>query len=244
MPAKLSTICYIHDSTQRSTKEYSIKEITGISRLSDEDPTKIIYLKIKAFVPLDKEIDTQIEKFENGQVNATSIKPMPSDESVLNFHVEENLGNREPKDFWLEMRHNSNINYLANKTNSINQTMRSTMAILSGLLYYQESIIDTSTTEESIPGKHILKLDDISLISSNRPNMSAQSINLPWLNQESTSSRNTPRTPRGSTPRLKRGRVTLSQLSSTRKTRSQSLASALQENPLPTMTQNETSSET
>ncbi|CAB5192766.1 unnamed protein product [Rhizophagus irregularis] len=271
MPAKLSTICYIHDSTQRSTKEYSIKEITGISRLSDEDPTKIIYLKIKAFVPLDKEIDTQIEEFENGQVNATSIKPMPSldfdmmpavginimvtglttqtvknvgDESVLDFHVEENLGNREPKDFWLEMRHNSNINYLANKTNSINQTMRSTMAILSGLLYYQESIIDTSTTEESIPGKHILKLDDISLISSNRSNTSAQSINLPWLNQESTSSRNTPRTPRGSTPRLKRGRVTLSQLSSTRKTRSQSLASALQENPLPTMTQNETSSET
>ncbi|GET61526.1 hypothetical protein GLOIN_2v1586720 [Rhizophagus irregularis DAOM 181602=DAOM 197198] len=183
MPAKLSTICYIHDSTQRSTKEYSIKEITGISRLSDEDPTKIIYLKIKAFVPLDKEIDTQIEEFENGQViylrgkfiacngwytvNATSIKPMPSDESVLDFHVEENLGNREPKDFWLEMRHNSNINYLANKTNSINQTMRSTMAILSGLLYYQESIIDTSTTEESIPGKHILKLNDISLISSN-----------------------------------------------------------------------------
>ncbi|GET53593.1 hypothetical protein GLOIN_2v1586720 [Rhizophagus irregularis DAOM 181602=DAOM 197198] len=221
MPAKLSTICYIHDSAQRSTKEYSIKEITGISRLSDEDPTKIIYLKIKAFVPLDKEIDTQIEEFENGQViylrgkfiacngwytvNATSIKPMPSldfdmmpavginimvtglttqtvknvgDESVLNFYVEENLGNREPKDF------------------------------------------------------------------CNRPNTSAQSINLPWLNQESTSSRNTPRTPRGSTPRLKRGRVTLSQLSSTRKTRSQSLASALQENPLPTMTQNETSSET
>ncbi|POG65500.1 hypothetical protein GLOIN_2v1665772, partial [Rhizophagus irregularis DAOM 181602=DAOM 197198] len=127
------------------------------------------------------------------------------DESVLDFHVEENLGNREPKDFWLEMRHNSNINYLANKTNSINQTMRSTMAILSGLLYYQESIIDTSTTEDS---------------------------------------RNTPRTPRGSTPHSKRGRVTLSQLSPTRKTRSQSLASALQENPLPTMTKNETSSET
>ncbi|EXX61505.1 hypothetical protein RirG_170560 [Rhizophagus irregularis DAOM 197198w] len=100
------------------------------------------------------------------------------DESVLDFHVEENLGNREPKDF------------------------------------------------------------------CNRPNTSAQSINLPWLNQESTSSRNTPCTPRGYTPRLKRGRVTLSQLSSTRKTRSQSLASALQENPLPTMTQNETSSET
>ncbi|CAB4427878.1 unnamed protein product [Rhizophagus irregularis] len=104
-------------------------------------------------------------------------------ESVLDFHVEENLGDREPKDFWLEMRHNSNINYLANKTNSINQTMRSTMAILTGLLYYQESVVDTSTSDESTPGKHILKLDDISLISSNRPNTSAQSINLPWLNK-------------------------------------------------------------
>ncbi|EXX76850.1 hypothetical protein RirG_029270 [Rhizophagus irregularis DAOM 197198w] len=83
MPAKLSTICYIHDSTQRSMKEYSIKEITVISRLSDEDPTKIIYLKIKVFVPLDKEIETHIEEFENGQVNATSIKPMAN----LDFNV-------------------------------------------------------------------------------------------------------------------------------------------------------------
>ena len=32
-----------------------------MSRLCDEDPLKIIYLKIKAFVPLDKEIETQIE---------------------------------------------------------------------------------------------------------------------------------------------------------------------------------------
>ncbi|UZO02435.1 uncharacterized protein OCT59_020916 [Rhizophagus irregularis] len=181
MPAKLSTICYIHDSTQRSMKEYSIKEITVISRLSDEDPTKIIYLKIKVFVPLDKEIETHIEEFENGQVNATSIKPMANlDFNVmpaaginimvtgLTTQTAKNVGCLSvTKDFWLEMRHNSNINYLANKTNSINQTMRSTMAILAGLLYYQESVVDTSTSEETTPGKHILKLDDISLISSN-----------------------------------------------------------------------------
>ncbi|PKB94691.1 hypothetical protein RhiirA5_438222 [Rhizophagus irregularis] len=61
------------------------------------------------------------------------------------------------------------------------------MAILAGLLYYQESVVDTSTSEETTPGKHILKLDDISLISR-------------------------------STPCSKRGRVTLSQLSPTRKT--------------------------
>jgi hypothetical protein len=68
MPAKLSTICYVHSSTQKSTKEYNIKEVTGIVRLSDEDPSKIVYLKIKAFVPLDREIETHIEEFESSQV--------------------------------------------------------------------------------------------------------------------------------------------------------------------------------
>jgi hypothetical protein len=162
-------------------------------------------------------------------------------ESVLDFLVEENLGDREPKDFWLEIRHNSNISYLANKTNSINQNLRSTTAILMGVLHYQEPILDNNTEEETTPGKFILKLDDISLISSNRPNTSTQSIELPWLKQETNSPGKTTRTPRGSTPRSKRGRVTLSQVSPTRKTRSQSLTSALQENPLPNMNQNETS---
>src|ERR1044072_5693533 len=39
------------------------------------------------------------------------------DESVLDFLVDGNLGEREPKDFWVEIRHKSNISYLANKTN-------------------------------------------------------------------------------------------------------------------------------
>ena len=71
-------------------------------------------------------------------MNATSIKPMANldfdmmpavginimvmdlttqtvknvdGESVLDFHMEENLGDRDPKDFWLEMRHNSKFKY-------------------------------------------------------------------------------------------------------------------------------------
>ena len=163
-------------------------------------------------------------------------------ESVLDFFVDENLGEREPKDFQLEMRHNPNISYLANKTNSINQTLRSTTAILMGLLYYQERIINTDTADETTPSKHILKLDDISLIANNRTSNSTQSIDLPWLKQETTSPGK--RTSRGSTPRPKRGRTTLSQVTPTRQTRSQSLTSALQQNPLPNMNQNETSNET
>ena len=151
-------------------------------------------------------------------------------ESVLEFLVDENLGEREPKDFQLEMRHSPKISYLANKTNSINQNLRSTTAILTGLLCYQEPITDDNTAEETVPEKHVLKLDDITLVASNRSNTSTQSVDLPWLKQEPTSPGK--HTPRGSTPRSKRGR-TLSQVSPTRQTRSQSLATVLQQNPIP-----------
>jgi hypothetical protein len=58
MPAKLATFCYAHDSTKRLAQEYTVKEITGV----------VIYLKIKAFIPSDRNIETKIEDFEVGQV--------------------------------------------------------------------------------------------------------------------------------------------------------------------------------
>jgi len=61
---------------------------------------------------------------------------------VLDFFVEENLGEREPRDFWLEARHNANHTYLANKTNAINQNIRSTSAILMGSISYIDPIVD------------------------------------------------------------------------------------------------------
>jgi len=75
--------------------------------------------------------------------------------SVLDFSIEENLGNKEPGDFLLEVRHDPNNKYLANKTNSINQTMRSTTAIMTGLIYFQQPTIDDNTDDEVIPTKHI-----------------------------------------------------------------------------------------
>jgi len=68
MLAKLSTIAYVHETTKRLTQNFTIKEITAISRLSDEDPTKVVYLKIKAFILSDREIKTQIEDFDKGDV--------------------------------------------------------------------------------------------------------------------------------------------------------------------------------
>lgn len=151
--------------------------------------------------------------------------------SVIEFHVEENIGDREPNDFHLEVRHNPNHTYLANKTNSINQSMRSTTAILMGILHYDPPLIDTDTGDETIEtssGKHILNLDDISLISTIRTAPPSQSLNLPWLNQRTGSPGRTQRPPRGSSPRTRRGRPTLSQMSS-----SSALASALEANPPP-----------
>ena len=45
MPAKISGICYVHESTDRLTQEFTVKEITTVSRLDPDDPTKVVYLK-------------------------------------------------------------------------------------------------------------------------------------------------------------------------------------------------------
>ncbi|PKY33805.1 hypothetical protein RhiirB3_453023 [Rhizophagus irregularis] len=45
MPAKISTITYIHDSTERLIQDYMVKEIITVSRTDDNDATKVIYLK-------------------------------------------------------------------------------------------------------------------------------------------------------------------------------------------------------
>ncbi|PKY58370.1 hypothetical protein RhiirA4_480227 [Rhizophagus irregularis] len=64
MPAKLSTVCYVHECTERLTQEYTVKEVTAVVRLDDADPTKVVYLKVKIFIPSDQNISTQIEDFE------------------------------------------------------------------------------------------------------------------------------------------------------------------------------------
>ena len=44
-------------------------------------------------------------------------------QSIIDFYVEENLGDRELREFWVEVHHNANLRYLSNKTNAINQSM-------------------------------------------------------------------------------------------------------------------------
>ena len=68
MPAKITMICYIHESKKRLTQDYTMKEITGVVRTDDDDPSKIIYLKIKAFIPSDKNVECKIEDLKIGQV--------------------------------------------------------------------------------------------------------------------------------------------------------------------------------
>ena len=58
MPAKISTVCYVHEATERLTQEYTVKEITAVSRLDDDDPTRVLYLKVKVFIPSDQSIKT------------------------------------------------------------------------------------------------------------------------------------------------------------------------------------------
>ena len=89
MPTKLSTICYVHESTERITQDFTIKQITGVLRLNDNDPTNVVYLKIKVFIPSNRTIETQIDDFENGDVVFLKGKFITYTRWYLvnNFHV-------------------------------------------------------------------------------------------------------------------------------------------------------------
>ncbi|GBC08279.1 hypothetical protein RclHR1_00800006 [Rhizophagus clarus] len=83
-----------------------VKEITAVARLDDNDPTKIVYLRVKAFILVDN-ILCQIEDFSNGQVvflkekfvscaswysvNVTSIKTIDPSSSNNVFKSKTNL---------------------------------------------------------------------------------------------------------------------------------------------------------
>ncbi|GBC47964.2 hypothetical protein GLOIN_2v1481471 [Rhizophagus irregularis DAOM 181602=DAOM 197198] len=61
-------ICYIHNIAEYLIQDFTIEEITGIMRIKDNDLTKIIYLKIKAFILSDQNIKPKIKDFENEQI--------------------------------------------------------------------------------------------------------------------------------------------------------------------------------
>ncbi|KAF0433535.1 hypothetical protein F8M41_005050 [Gigaspora margarita] len=68
MPAKLTTICYVHSCTERITQEYIVKDITSIVKLKNDEPSNIIYLNIKAFIPLNDPSNNFIKAFQTGDV--------------------------------------------------------------------------------------------------------------------------------------------------------------------------------
>src|SRR6185312_4765219 len=159
---------------------------------------------------------------------------------TLEFYVEERIGEREPSDFWLKVRHNANHVYLSNKTNAINQTGRCTNALLVGVINYQEPDINTNVNNEKIFGKHILTLEDLTMITTNNNNSntitSTQSVNVPWLSQKNSPSRTRKnnRSVRPTTPKTpQKGRATLSRMGATTTRRSQNLQAALEANPIP-----------
>ncbi|KAF0403420.1 hypothetical protein F8M41_009357 [Gigaspora margarita] len=176
MPAKISTLCYVHDCSDRIAQNFFLKEITAIVKSESNDPTKILFLKIKAFIPADKDIKHYIDPFEI--VTDLEFNDMPAigvgvtitgqtiqtaktvdGNIVLDFFVEKRIGKKEPADFWVEVRHKINNTYLANRTNAIDQKICSTTALLVGTMNYLHPISNSNK------GKHILVLEEISLLS-------------------------------------------------------------------------------
>jgi len=89
----------------------------------------------------------------------------------LEFYAKENLGEREPWEFWVDVTYDPNLRLHRRRT----------------------------------PGKHVVRLEDISLISTcDSVNKSQSGLNLPWLQGNSGSNSRSNRTPRGATPRSKK----------------------------------------
>jgi len=55
-------------TTQLFTIRFIVIEITAIVKMSQEDPSIISYLRVKAFVPLDTSVQHQIDQVDTGDV--------------------------------------------------------------------------------------------------------------------------------------------------------------------------------
>ncbi|CAG8835302.1 26826_t:CDS:2, partial [Gigaspora margarita] len=156
---KLSTICCVHDCTVRITREFTLKQLTVIAIVENNDPTIIIFLKSKVFVPIDETVQHYIEPFEidndiylsgKNLLNMNlllGLNVMISDQttqtikivdeySTFYLYVEKRFGDREPSDFWIEVKYLTTNSYISSKTCSINQNLCSTTAILVGTFYH------------------------------------------------------------------------------------------------------------
>ncbi|PKY30118.1 hypothetical protein RhiirB3_447047 [Rhizophagus irregularis] len=97
----------------------------AVARLNDDDPTKILYLRVNAMsVKLidNMEFDDIPAIGLNVMIMGLTTKTVRNidNQSIIDFYIEENLGDWKPREFWVEVRHNVNLRYLTNKTNSIN----------------------------------------------------------------------------------------------------------------------------
>ncbi|KAF0364790.1 hypothetical protein F8M41_013865 [Gigaspora margarita] len=137
------------------------------------------------------------------------------DDLALDFYVEERIEEKEPPSFWVQARHNANNRYLFTRTNAINQTSRSTTTLLISTITYQRD-------NETASRKHVMILKDISMINLTRNNSDALSA-----------------TPCGCPNLLPRNKRTT--LSSMNSTSTPTLSSVLETNPIPNMSDQQSS---
>ncbi|CAG8769402.1 45696_t:CDS:2, partial [Gigaspora margarita] len=177
-------------------------ELTSIVRLQNGDLTKVIYLNVKAFLFMNKLTNDLIELFETEDiVSATSIKTLNFDFNtmpvlginsvivgvttqtvkeikgnlILKLYIKERIGDKKASNFIVETKHNSNNKYFSNKIISINQNAQLMTVILVNMIYYK---FDNDVSF----GKHIIILEDLSIITLNSTLRSSKNKNASLLN--------------------------------------------------------------
>ncbi|CAB5366777.1 unnamed protein product [Rhizophagus irregularis] len=133
-------MCYIHEFTERLTQEFTVIFLKG-KFVACASWYSVNAMSVKLIDNM--EFDDIPVIGLNVMIMGITTKTVRNidNQSIIDFYIEENLGDWEPREFWVEVRHNVNLRYLTNKTNSINQSMRSTTALIMGTLTYQMPVL-------------------------------------------------------------------------------------------------------
>ncbi|CAG8778371.1 10684_t:CDS:2 [Gigaspora margarita] len=101
---------------------------------------------------------------------AISLNVMIKDQTTQTIKIVD-----ETSDFWVEVIHLTTNSQFSSKTNSIDQNLCSTTAILVGTIYYYQSSSNKSTSHD-VTGNHVLLLQYISMISTNHSTARDQAL--------------------------------------------------------------------
>ncbi|CAG8840744.1 32900_t:CDS:2, partial [Gigaspora margarita] len=211
----------------RIAREYIIKKVTRIVRLQDDEPTKVIYLNVKAFLAINELTNDLIELFEIGDVVYLKRKFIGNNNYYL---VSATLIKMLNFDF-------NTMPALGINSVIVEVTTQTVKEIEDNLIleFHVEERIDNLDKSKRMTNDS--GSEDLSIITLNCKFLNTQTLTIPWLSQMTIPgySQRTNRQPREAIPQPSKNKNALLSNMNAMLVQ-QNLLVALGKNPIPNMT--------